>query len=76
MPKKDLKARYQGDWALVTGGSSGVGEEYCYELAKYGFNIVLMGKNEKDLGRVASNLRDIYNVKSKVLRIDFSLIES
>ena len=30
MPRKDLKSRYGGGWALVTGASDGLGREYCF----------------------------------------------
>ena len=32
-------------WAVVTGGSSGMGLEHCKELAKEGFNICIVSKN-------------------------------
>ena len=29
-PRRDLKTRYGGNWALVTGASDGIGEQICY----------------------------------------------
>ena len=46
LPRKDLKKRYGGGWALVTGASDGIGKAYCHELAQSGFNIILMARNE------------------------------
>ena len=43
--RKNLKARYGGGWALVTGASDGLGKCYAEEFAKMGFNIVLVGRN-------------------------------
>ena len=48
-PRHNLKTRYGGEWALVTGASDGIGEAYCYELAKQGFNIVLVSRTESKL---------------------------
>ena len=45
LPRRDLKKRYGGGWAVVTGASDGIGKAYCLELAKIGFDIVLMGRS-------------------------------
>jgi hypothetical protein len=45
LPRRNLKARYGGGWALVTGASDGIGKEYARELARSGFNIILMARN-------------------------------
>ena len=45
LPRRNLKSRYGGGWALVTGASDGIGKEYSMELAKSGFNIVLMARD-------------------------------
>ena len=39
------KARYGGGWALITGASDGLGKQYCHELARSGFDILLMARN-------------------------------
>lgn len=45
-PTKNLLLRYgEGSWALVTGGSDGIGKAYCEELSKLGFNIILVGRD-------------------------------
>jgi 17beta-estradiol 17-dehydrogenase / very-long-chain 3-oxoacyl-CoA reductase len=45
LPRRNLKSRYGGGWALVTGASDGIGKEYSMQLAKSGFNIILMARN-------------------------------
>lgn len=42
--------------AWITGASSGIGEELCYQLDKKGYQIVLSARNEAELKRVASKL--------------------
>lgn len=37
--------RYGGGWALVTGGSDGIGLSFCEELARDGFNIIMVARN-------------------------------
>ncbi|KAJ1620944.1 hypothetical protein T492DRAFT_1074198 [Pavlovales sp. CCMP2436] len=38
----DLKKRYKADWALVTGGSSGIGRAIVEKLVKQGVNVVIV----------------------------------
>lgn len=43
---RDLLKYYgENSWAVVTGANEGCGREFCLELAKRGFNIVLVGRN-------------------------------
>ncbi|HJM85438.1 MAG TPA: SDR family NAD(P)-dependent oxidoreductase, partial [Candidatus Marinimicrobia bacterium] len=56
MLKGSWKERY-GDWALVTGASAGIGEEFCRQLAEKGMNIILVarrGDRLKELGEELS----------------------
>jgi NADPH:quinone reductase-like Zn-dependent oxidoreductase len=36
-------------WALVTGGSEGIGKSFAQDLAKSGFNILLVSRSEEKL---------------------------
>ena len=62
LPRKNLKQRYGGGWALVTGASDGLGKQYSIELAKSGFNIVLMARNGDKTNAVAKEISDTYGV--------------
>ena len=63
LPRKDLGARYgRGSWALITGASNGIGREYALELAREGFNIILMGRDQSKTDKVASEIRQATNV--------------
>ena len=36
-------------WALVTGASDGIGEEFCRELGRRGYNLILVARREGKL---------------------------
>ena len=76
LPRKDLKKRYGGGWALITGASDGLGKEYSIQLAKSGFNIVLMARNQKKTQDVADQIAKEWNVKTKVIVYDFSTLST
>ena len=44
-------------WALVTGGSSGMGLEYARQLAEMGCNLLLVSNQREELEKVASDLK-------------------
>lgn len=44
--KRNLTNIYgKGTWAVVTGGSDGIGKQFGIQLAKMGFNIVLISRS-------------------------------
>ncbi len=52
-PALKLSERYgKGTWAVVTGASDGIGKSFCSELAKDGFNIILIARNKEKLEKV------------------------
>ena len=45
--------------ALVTGASSGIGEEIAKELGKRGYDIILVARNEEKLKEVAKKIKKV-----------------
>lgn len=76
LPRRNLKARYSGGWAVVTGASDGIGKALCIELAKDGFDIVLIARNKEKTEEVAKHIRDTYKVQTQALVFDFSKLFS
>lgn len=60
------------DWALVTGASAGLGEEFCRQLAERGFNLALVARREARLHELASRLRHQFRVDTRVYAVDLS----
>jgi short-subunit dehydrogenase len=70
-PGYDLKQRYGDNWAVVTGASDGIGKEYAIQLAKKGFKIGLIARNEEKLNTVADEIKKLYGVDTKIIVFDF-----
>lgn len=63
-------------WAVVTGGSDGIGEQFCRDLAKLGFNICIIARNEE---KMKQKLEDIKkesgkDIKTRAVVADFSVM--
>jgi hypothetical protein len=61
------------DWALITGGSMGIGQELAKVFAANNFNLILVARNESRLKQVADELRAQHNIEIKILVKDLSL---
>lgn len=64
-----MKARY-GEWALVTGASSGIGKAIATQLAAQGLNIVAVARRAGPLEELAGELRQAHGVEVRVLPAD------
>src|SRR4051812_8101174 len=49
-------------YALITGGSSGIGYELAKLFAADGYNLVIVARGPEDLDRTANEIRSSYNV--------------
>jgi uncharacterized protein len=63
---------FSGTYALVTGASSGLGEEFSRQLAHRGCNLVLTGRSREKLETLASDLSRINGVATRVVTGDLS----
>ncbi|KAJ0062111.1 hypothetical protein NL108_015690, partial [Boleophthalmus pectinirostris] len=64
--------RRYGQWAVVTGATSGIGKAYAIELARRGLDIVLLSRSEDKLHTVAKLIVEIYGRKTCTIRVDFT----
>jgi hypothetical protein len=71
-PKKlSLAARY-GDWALVTGASSGIGVSLARQIAADGMNVVLSARRADRLANLAAELEREFEVETRVVAADLA----
>src|SRR5882724_8623821 len=61
------------EWALITGGSMGIGYELAKVFAANNFNLVLVARNEARLKQVADEIRAKHGIETKILVKDLSL---
>lgn len=70
----NFKNKY-GDWALITGATSGIGAELTSQIAARGLNVVLVARKEKELAECAAALQNRYGVKTKCVSADLATNE-
>ncbi|QXY85782.1 YciK family oxidoreductase [Salmonella bongori] len=66
-PKQDL---LQNRIILVTGASDGIGREAALTYARYGATVILLGRNEEKLRRVAQHIADEQHVLPQWFTLD------
>lgn len=58
--EQDLKKKYDAKWALVTGGSSGIGKELARKLLSQGLNVVIVARDEPVFEQTVKELKTAY----------------
>lgn len=61
-----------GPWALVTGGSSGIGRAHAFELARRGFDVILVGRDAARLESTRLAIENETGVTAHAIRLDLS----
>lgn len=61
-----------GQWALITGASSGLGEELARQLAARGLSLVLTARSVDKLGALAAELGSAHGVGTRVIGADLA----
>ena len=69
-----LVSKY-GPYALVTGASEGIGRSFAEELAKAGFEVILVARRTDLLDEIAKGLEEQYGVMCPVISADLTKTE-
>lgn len=59
-------------YALITGASKGLGKAIAITLAKRGYHLLLIARNEQELSKLEVELTNTYSIKVSYLAIDLS----
>ena len=61
-----------GPWAVIAGGSEGIGAAFAGELAKAGLNLVLLARKPEPLEETARKIRGDFGVEVRTLSMDLT----
>ncbi|KAM4726239.1 hydroxysteroid (20-beta) dehydrogenase 2 [Anableps anableps] len=70
--KWQVDMRAYGQWAVVTGATSGIGKAYAIELAQRGLDVILIGRSDDKLQMVAKEIKNKYRRKTHTIQVDFT----
>lgn len=70
-PNKSLLARY-GEWAVVTGASSGIGREIARQLAAANMNLLLVARRAPELEQLRSEFTSDGRIRALCLSVDLA----
>lgn len=71
-PLQSVAEVYPGSWAVVTGASSGVGEEVARDLALHGRSLILIGRSVDRLETLAHELEGTHGISVVIIKADLS----
>ncbi|XP_043497423.1 very-long-chain 3-oxoacyl-CoA reductase-like [Polistes fuscatus] len=69
----DLKS--QGRWAVITGGTDGIGKAYAKALAAKGLDIVLVSRSLIKLRNVETEIKEKYGVETRIIEADLTKVQ-
>ncbi|HZX01451.1 SDR family NAD(P)-dependent oxidoreductase [Kribbella sp.] len=65
----NLPQRY-GEYAVVTGASSGIGEQFAHQLAASGLHLVLVARGKDRLDALGKELTSRYRIRTESVAVD------
>jgi len=63
----------EGQWALIAGSAEGLGEAFTLQLARRGFNLILVDRREEPMKKIAEQVVRKYERKTIMLQLDLGV---
>ena len=63
-------------YALITGGTAGIGLDIAKELAKQGHNILLTARREERLKEISASLKEEFNIDCNYIAADLAQVSA
>ena len=78
LPSSSMQKRYakEDSWAIVTGGTDGIGLGFCEVLAEKGWNVFIISRNEEKIKKVIERLQQTSTSKFLYHVADFKQCNS
>ena len=68
---RDFQARY-GPWALIAGGSEGIGRSFAIQLAERGLDLLLVARRDGPLEETAAEIRERFGIQVVTQALDLT----
>jgi short-subunit dehydrogenase len=75
MGSDDFRREY-GAWALIAGGSEGVGASFARRFADLGLNLILVARKVAPLEALAAEIRDQHGREVRTLSLDLTSLDA
>ncbi|KKK13740.1 hypothetical protein ARAM_001678 [Aspergillus rambellii] len=74
LPGKSLRSfGPKGSWAVITGASDGLGKEFALQIARAGYNVVLVSRTASKLTALTDEITSQYpSVQTRMLAMDYA----
>ena len=73
---EQTKLKAYGNWAIVSGASSGIGAELARQLAGSQVNLILVSRGTEALEALSLELKTTHSIQCRTLSLDLSKIEN
>lgn len=71
-----MQQQLKGQWALITGASSGFGVDFAHLLAELGANLILVARRTEPMQALASELQKRHGTETRVIGLDLAQAEA
>src|SRR5690606_35591644 len=63
----------EGKYAVITGSSQGLGKSFAYELAKNGWNLILISLPDENLQHMSKRLNSLFGIRAFYYETDLTI---